>query len=119
MQSIPNSLIVPLESVKTDDDNSTYLNVLLDASRGIVSKVPVRVVAKNKTQAAVSSDSIQKDNAVVLGDVDEASVQKDESQAKQEQEQPKEEPKQSEEQDEEQRDEENGSEEPADEQSEE
>lgn len=119
VQSIPNSLIVPLESVKTDDDNSTYLNVLLDASRGIVSKVPVRVVAKNKTQAAVSSDSIQKDNAVVLGDVDEASVQKDESQAKQEQEQPKEEPKQNEEQDEEQRDEENGSEEPADEQSEE
>ena len=54
-----------------------------------------------------------------LGDVDEASVQKDESQAKQEQEQPKEEPKQSEEQDEEQRSEENGSEEPTDEESEE
>ncbi|MDO4797927.1 MAG: efflux RND transporter periplasmic adaptor subunit, partial [Coriobacteriales bacterium] len=79
LQSIPNQLIVPLDSVKTDDDNSTYLNILIDSTRGIVSKVPVRVVAKNKTQAAVSADNIQKDNTVVLDDVEHTSSQQEES----------------------------------------
>lgn len=93
LQSIPKSLLVPLEAVKSDGEGNDHLNVLLDPTRGIVTKVPVTVVARNKTQAAVTADNIQKDNPVVLDDIDEPKSNKkddekdDESSSEDEQEQ--------------------------------
>lgn len=78
-KSITDALIVPKEAVNTDDDDQTYLNVLLDPTRDIVTKVPVEVVARNKTQAAIEAENVQKDNTVIIGDVTE---QKAEEQAK-------------------------------------
>lgn len=66
LQSIPDSLIVPIEAVQENSDGSTYLDVLLDPSRGIDTKVTVTVKAKSDTQAAVESPNIQSDTKVIL-----------------------------------------------------
>lgn len=66
LQSIPNSLIVPIDAVQENADGSTYLDVLLDPSRGIDTKVTVTVKAKSDTQAAVESPNIQSDTKVIL-----------------------------------------------------
>lgn len=65
MQSIPDALIVPLEAVRTAEDGSTSLDVLLDPSRGIRVSVPVNVTGRNKTHAAVEADNIQAGTSVV------------------------------------------------------
>lgn len=60
MQSIPDSLIVPLHAIRTNEaDGSTYLEVLVDSMRGITTQVPVSIVATNDTQAAIIGDSVQ------------------------------------------------------------
>lgn len=66
LQSIPNSLIVPIEAVQKNSDGSTYLDVLLDPSRGIDTKVEVTVKATSSTQAAVESPNIQSDTKVII-----------------------------------------------------
>lgn len=66
LQSIPDSLIVPLEALDADS-TGTYLNVLLDPTRGIETRIPVTVVATNATQAAISAPNIQADTTVILG----------------------------------------------------
>lgn len=66
LQSIPNSLIVPIQAVQKNSDGSTYLDVLLDPSRGIDTKVEVTVKATSSTQAAVESPNIQSDTKVIL-----------------------------------------------------
>ena len=66
LQSIPDSLMVPLEAIKTDEDGSTHLDVLIDATRNIVTEVPIAIVSTNGTDAAISADNIQKGNTVVV-----------------------------------------------------
>lgn len=67
LRSVPDSLIVPVEAVQSDEESSSYLNVLLDPSRGIVTKVPVKVIAQSSDEAAVEADNIQADNTVIVG----------------------------------------------------
>lgn len=66
MQSIPDSLIVPLRAVRIADDGTAHLDVLIDPSRGIDTDVPVTVIATNATQAAITAANIQVGNAVIL-----------------------------------------------------
>lgn len=72
VQSVPDTLIVPVEAVQTDDDGNTYLDVLIDPSRGIDTKVQVTVKATSDTQAAVESPNIQADTKVILPDSDDS-----------------------------------------------
>ena len=73
LKSIPDTYIVPFEALHTAENGSTHLDVLLDPSRGIVTDIPVKVVAADGTKAAVEADNIQAGTAVVLSDVSEAS----------------------------------------------
>ncbi|MDO4806980.1 MAG: efflux RND transporter periplasmic adaptor subunit [Coriobacteriales bacterium] len=66
LQSIPDSLMVPLEAIKTDENGGTHLDVLLDSTRNIVTEVPITIVATNGTDAAISAENIQKGNTVVV-----------------------------------------------------
>jgi multidrug efflux pump subunit AcrA (membrane-fusion protein) len=66
LNSIPDSLMVPLEALRTAEDGSTHLDVLLDATRNIVTDVPVTVVATNSTHAAITAANIQRGNTVVV-----------------------------------------------------
>ena len=66
LQSIPDSLIVPIDTVQIGQDGMTYLDVLLDPSRGIDSNIQVQVLATNGTQAAIRADNIQAGNSVIV-----------------------------------------------------
>ena len=66
LNSIPDSLMVPLEAIRTDEDGSTHLDVLLDATRNIVTDVPITVVATNGTHAAIKAANIQRGNSVIV-----------------------------------------------------
>lgn len=66
VQSVPDSYIVPLSAVQHDKNNTPYLEVLLDASRDIKTNVPVKVVATNKTKAAVTASNIQEGNTIII-----------------------------------------------------
>lgn len=66
LNSIPDSLMVPLEALRTEEDGSAHLDVLLDATRNIVTDIPVTVVATNGTHAAVKAANIQRGNTVVV-----------------------------------------------------
>lgn len=68
LQSLPDSLIVPIEAVQTGDDGNSYLDVLLDPTRGIHTMIQVTVTASSDTQAAVESPNIQADTQVILPD---------------------------------------------------
>ena len=68
LKSIPNTYIVPYEALHTEENGSTHLDVLLDPSRGIVTDIPVKVLATDGTKAAVEADNIQAGTAVVLPD---------------------------------------------------
>ena len=69
LKSIPDTYIVPFEALHTSENGSTHLDVLLDPSRGIVTEIPVKVLAADSTKAAVEADNIQAGTAVVLSDV--------------------------------------------------
>lgn len=73
LQTVPDSLIVPIEAVQTADDGSTYLDVLLDPTRGIHTTIQVTVTASSDTQAAVESPNIQADTQVILPDSSDSS----------------------------------------------
>lgn len=66
LQSIPDSYIVPLETVTHAENGSAHLTILLDPTRGIKTDVPVTVVATSPTEAAVSAENIQEGNAVII-----------------------------------------------------
>ena len=76
LKSIPNSYIVPSNTIRTEKDGSTHLDVLLDATRGIVTDVPVRVISNDGTKAAIESDNIQEGNPVlIVGQLDQQQQQ--------------------------------------------
>ena len=79
--SVPDSLIVPLRAVQTSKNGATYLNILLDPTRAIVTKVPVQIVAQNSEQAAVKADNIQAGNAAIINDAGEVDVSEDAEQS--------------------------------------
>ncbi len=66
VQSIPNVLVVPLESLSTNDDGTTELNLLIDPTRGINTFVRVNVLGRNATQAAIEADNIQEGTTAVV-----------------------------------------------------
>lgn len=66
LKSVPDAFIVPASAIRTAEDGTTYIDVLLDSSRGIVTAIQVNVVATDGTKAAVDADSIQVDTAVVI-----------------------------------------------------
>ena len=66
LQEIDDVLMVPKEAVVTGDDGVACLDVLLDPSRAIVTRVVVTVRATNDTTAVVEAPDIQADNSVVL-----------------------------------------------------
>jgi len=74
LQSVPDSLLVPLQAVQTSKNGAPYLNILLDPSRAIVTRVPVQIVAQNATHAAVKADNIQAGNAAIVNDPSEVEV---------------------------------------------
>ena len=74
LQSVPDSLLVPLQAVQTSKNGAPYLNILLDPSRAIVTRVPVQIVAQNATHAAVKADNIQAGNAAIINDPSEVEV---------------------------------------------
>ncbi len=88
LQSIPDSLLVPLDALYTDEDGNSCINILVDETRGIVTKAVVRIIASNKTQAAVSADNIQKDNVVVIGVKDNPDIKLQDLVKKKEEEKP-------------------------------
>ena len=76
LKSIPNSYIVPSNTVRTNKDGSTHLDVLLDPTRGIVTDVPVRVISNDGTKAAIEADNIQEGNSVlIVGQLDQQQQQ--------------------------------------------
>lgn len=66
LQEMDDVLMVPKEAVVTDDDGKSCLDVLLDPSRAIVTRVDVDVKATNDTTAVVEAPDIQADTSVVL-----------------------------------------------------
>ena len=66
LQEIDDVLMVPKEAVVTGDDGVACLDVLLDPSRAIVTRVDVTVRATNDTTAVVEAPDIQADTSVVL-----------------------------------------------------
>ncbi len=66
VQSIPNVLVVPLESLSTNGDGATELNLLIDPTRGINTFVRVNVLGRNATQAAIEADNIQEGTTAVI-----------------------------------------------------
>lgn len=66
LQEIDDVLMVPKEAVVTGDDGAACLDVLLDPSRAIVTRVDVTVRATNDTTAVVEAPDIQADTSVVL-----------------------------------------------------
>ncbi len=90
LKSIPDSLLVPLDALYTDEDGNSCINILVDETRGIVTKAVVRIIASNKTQAAVSADNIQKDNVVVIGVKDNPDIKLQDLVKKKEEEKPEE-----------------------------
>ncbi len=73
LESIPNTLIVPANAVHTDENGTTYVEVLLDPSRGIKTDIQVKVLANDGEKAAVEADNIQADTAVVVSTPEENS----------------------------------------------
>ena len=80
LKSLPDVYIVPYQALRIAENGSTHLNVLLDPSRGIVTDVPVKVLATDRTKAAVEADNIQAGNAVVLSNDQQQDGQQQDSQ---------------------------------------
>ncbi len=66
VQSVPDSLIVPLETIQHDKNNAPFLEILLDPTRDIKANIPIQIVATNKTKAAVAASNIQEGNTVII-----------------------------------------------------
>jgi hypothetical protein len=66
LKSIPSTYIVPSAALRTSQNGGSYLELLLDPSRGIVTNIPVTVLANDGTKAAVQADNIQADTSVVI-----------------------------------------------------
>ena len=60
---------MPSNALHTAENGSDYLEVLLDPSRGIVTNIPVKVLANDGTKAAVEADNIQADTSVVISSI--------------------------------------------------
>lgn len=71
LESIPDTLIVPANAVHTAEDGTTYVDVLLDPTRGIKTDIQVKVLAIDGEKAAVDADNIQADTAVVVSQPEE------------------------------------------------
>lgn len=75
LKSIPDTYIVPSSVLRTDENGTTHVDVLLDPTRGIVTDVQVNVLATDGKRAAIEADSIQADTAVIVQHPEEAQQQ--------------------------------------------
>ena len=68
VQSIPDSLVIPIEALtpNPEDPSSGEISLLIDASRGIKTAIPVTVLATSSSEAAIESPNIQEGSSVVL-----------------------------------------------------
>lgn len=66
LESVPDAFIVPANAVHTAENGTTYVEVLLDPTRGIKTDIQVKVLATDGEKAAVDADNIQADTAVVV-----------------------------------------------------
>ncbi|MBR3318477.1 MAG: hypothetical protein IKG21_11725 [Atopobiaceae bacterium] len=66
VQCIPDALVIPIEALRTNEDGSSHVTVLLDPTRGICADVNVNVIATSAFEAVIEADSIQVGTSVVV-----------------------------------------------------
>jgi multidrug efflux pump subunit AcrA (membrane-fusion protein) len=72
VNALENVLLVPLEAVSEEDDESfVYKVVERQAGQGTVEKVPVKVLDRNATLAATQSDALKADDLIAVINLEE------------------------------------------------